>query len=397
MSRRGLFSPAPDHSTELYRPTFAEVDLDAYDRNIAAVRARLPEGSRVIAVLKADGYGHGLAELARRCEAGGVAMIAVALLEEALQVTAAGVRLPVLILGALTPPQIELAVRRRYVMGVVGPEALRDVCEFSRRTRRKCRIHLKLDSGMGRMGLIPDDLALAVNLLRKSPRVEVQAIYTHYAAASDPAHPLTEVQRDTFALMLGMLSAAGIEAPAHHSANSAAVMRGLVAPGDFVRVGLSLLGAEPLDRGHSRLEPVLSLRSEIARLKTLPSGSSIGYGATFTTARESSIATVPVGYADGYDRGLSNNGEVLVRGRRCPVVGRVSMDLITVDVTDAGEAAVGDPVILLGRDGGQEISAEELAGRTSTIPYEVFCRVSARVPRLYRSGGAYWIHSKFRT
>ena len=180
--------------------------------------------------------------------------------------------------------------------------------------------------------------------------------------------------------MLVTLRDAGVEAPLHHAANSAATMRGLVAPGDYVRTGIVLLGAAPLDSGQSRLEPVLRWRTEIVRLKTLPAGYAVGYGTTFHTARESRIATLPVGYADGYSRLLSNRGEVLVRGKRAPVVGRVSMDLVTIDVTDVTGAALGDEVVLLG-DG---ITAEELAEKTSTISYEVFCRISARVPRVYR-------------
>jgi alanine racemase len=387
----------PDTDTGAYRPTFAEIDLDAYARNIEAVKLRLPPDSRIIAVLKADGYGLGAIELAKQCLESGVSMIAVALLEEALEISRAGVELPILILGQLTRPQVVVAAKRGYVIGITGPEALRDLCDYAHRSRRECTIQLKLDSGMNRMGLVGDDLREACDLLRRSPRVKVAAIYTHYATASDPDHPLTELQRARFAAMLETLRAAGIDAPLHHSANSAAVARGLVEPGDYVRVGLSLLGAEPLDRGDSRLEPVLSWKTQIARLKTIPVGSLVGYGATFEATRETMLATLPVGYADGYARLLSKGGEVLIRGRRVPLAGRVSMDLVTVDVTDVDAAAVGDEVVLLGRSGSEEISAEEHARKTGTIPYEVFCRVSARVPRLYRKGSRFWIRSRFRT
>lgn len=387
----------PDKSTELYRPTFAEIDLDAYSRNIAAVQGRLPVGSRIIAVVKAGGYGHGTVELARRCAVGGVAMVAVALLEEAIEISSARIDIPILILGALTPPQIEVAARSGYAMAVVGPESLRDVCDVSARTGRRCKVHLNLDSGMGRVGLIRDDLDAAAELLSRSPEVEVAAIFSHYATASRADHPLTARQRSVFESMLATLRARGVSAPLHHMAASAGVMRGLVEPGEFVRVGLLLLGAESLDDGHSRLEPVLSWRSRIARLKRLGPGNFIGYGASFETRRDSLIATIPVGYADGYDRMLSNRGEVLIRGRRAPVAGRVSMDLINVDVTGIEGVQFGDSVTLLGRDGDDEISADELAEKLGTIPYEVFCRLSARVPRLYRSGSQRWVSSKFNT
>jgi len=266
---------------------------------------------------------------------------------------------------------------------------------------RDVTLHLKLDSGMNRMGLIPSDLGAARELIRSAPRLKVAAIYTHFANAGDPDDPFTRTQIDNFRTMLATLA---IDAPLHHSANSAATVRGLVTPGDYVRCGIVLFGGDPLDRrpasssgssgdigpeeprnSEEPEEPVgravMRWRTEIARLKTIPPGSGIGYGTTFRTTRESRIATLPVGYADGYDRLLSNRGEVVVRGKRAPVVGRVSMDLVTIDVTDIPNAALGDEVVLLGN----EIRAEEHAAWTGTISYEVFCRISARVPRIHRT------------
>ena len=355
------------------RPTWAEVDLAAFTRNVDAIATRLPKGSQLIAVLKADAYGHGAVELAKRCRPDRVAMIATALLEESLELKQAGIELPLLVLGPLTEAQIPVALDHRVTIGVVGPEELEAVCRIAR--NRDVGIHLKLDSGMGRMGVTESELPRVVEMIRSTPRLRVEAIYTHFANASDPNDPFTEKQMAKFRAMC-----AAIPAPRKHLANSAATMRGLVEPGDFVRVGLSLLGAEPLDTGGSRLEPLLRWRTEIARLKDLPAGHAIGYGKTFVTRRPSRIATLPVGYEDGYDRRLSNNAEVLVRGRRAPVVGRVSMDLVTIDVTDIPDARFGDEVILLG----DAITVEELAQRTGTISHEVFCRISRRVPRLYR-------------
>ena len=195
--------------------------------------------------------------------------------------------------------------------------------------------------------------------------------------------------------MVEILRAAGVTAPLHHRANSAATMRGLVKPGEYVRVGLSLYGAEPLDAGSSRLEPVMRWRTQVARLKDLPAGHGIGYGMTFHTTRPSRIATLPVGYADGYSRLLSNRGEVLIRGSRAPGVGRVSMDLVTIDVTEIAGAAFGDEVVLLGTQEGETITAEEIASKTGTISWEVFCAVSARVPRVYRDGNSIVVRSRF--
>jgi alanine racemase len=361
-----------------WRPTWAEIDLGAFTRNVDAVARSLPDGSRLIAVLKANGYGHGAVELARRCTPDRVAMIATALLEEAIELRRAGIDLPLLVLGPLTREQIVMALDDGVTIGVAGPEELEDVCAVAR--DRDVAIHLKLDSGMGRMGVTEGELPRAAEMIRATPRLRVEAVYTHYASAEDDEE-LTAAQAANFDRMRGV-----IDAPLHHMANSAATLRAIVRAGDYVRSGIALMGVAA---GFSRpgrlkpaptLEPVLRWRTEIMRLKDLPAGHAVGYGATFHTARPSRIATLPVGYADGYDRLLSNRGEVGVRGRRAPVVGRVSMDLVTIDVTGVADAATGDEVELLG----DTITAQELAEKTSTITYEVFCRISARVPRVYR-------------
>lgn len=374
---------APESGLARLRPTWAQIDRAAFSRNVAAVLSKLPGGAQLIAVLKADAYGHGAADLAPTALHSGAVMIAVALLEEALELRRAGTDAPILIFGPLQAAQIPLAAEKKLTLGIVGPTQLADLAQAG----REIDIHLKLDTGMGRMGLVESELPMVAELLRRSPNARLQAIYTHFANAADPRDPLTGQQQARFSEMLRQLAGLGITAPVHHSANSPATMRGMVSPGDYARVGMSLFGGEVLDVGSSRLEPVMRWRTEIVRLKELPPGSAIGYGASFRTKRTSRIATLPVGYADGYSRLLSNGGEVLLRGRRAPVVGRISMDLVTIDVTDILDAALGDEVILLGRQGNEEISAEELGRRTSTIAYEVFCRISARVPRVYVGTG----------
>jgi alanine racemase len=371
------------------RPTFAEISLGAFERNVEAIVSRLPAGTRLIALLKADGYGHGAVELARRCRPEKVAMIGVALVEEALELRRAGIALPILVLGPLNETQVRIALENDITLGVPGPEELEHVARVAR--ERDVAIHLKLDSGMGRMGVVETELPRVVELIRSAPRLRIDGLYTHFANASDPRDPFTDEQLARFHTLVETLREAGLSAPLHHTSNSAATVR-RITDGDFVRVGIALYGAEPLDdvgrasarpgRAEARpaLEPVMRWRTEIARLKELPPGHAIGYGTTFFTKRPSRIATLAVGYADGYNRRLSNRGEVLVRGQRAPVVGRVSMDLTTIDVTDIPGAAPGDEVVLLG-DG---ITAEELAAKLDTISYEVFCAVSKRVPRLYR-------------
>lgn len=369
--------------TRSIRPTWAEIDLRAFDANVDAIVARLPERTRLIAMLKADAYGHGAVELARRCVTRNVAMIGVALLEEGLELRRHGITTPILVLGPLNEPQVRTAIEQDITMGVPGPEELEIIAGVAK--ERDVAIHLKIDSGMGRMGSVETELPRVVEILRSAPRLRVDAFYTHFANASDSHDPFTDEQLARFDTLVETLREAGITAPHHHAANSAATLRGIT-PRDFVRTGIALLGSAPLDRESTRLLPLLRWRTEIARLKELPPGHAIGYGTTFHTKRASRIATLPVGYADGYDRHLSNHADVLVRGKRAPVVGRVSMDLVTVDVTDIDDAAVGDEVVLLGRQGDDEIAVEELARKLDTITYEVFCNVSARVPRIYLDG-----------
>lgn len=380
-------------TAELIRPTWVDIDLHAFSRNIDAVVKRLPPGSRLIAVLKADAYGHGAVELARRCTPDRVAMIAVALLEEALELRRASIDLPILLLGALgSADDFALAASQNVVIGVTSPEMLRTAAAAAR--DHDIAIALKLDSGMGRVGLLESDLPSAIETIKGASRLNLHAIYTHLANSGDPRDSYTETQMSNFRRMVSELREAGIDASLHE-ANSGATMRGIVPPGELARVGISLYGAEALDVGESKLEPVMRWRSEIVRLKTLPPGHPVGYGETWTTKRESRIATVPVGYADGYNRLLSNRGSVLVRGRRAPVVGRVSMDLVTIDVTDVPGVVFGDEVVLLGTQGSESISAEEIAALTGTISYEVFCNVSARVPRVYREGDGVTVRSRF--
>lgn len=376
------------------RPTWAEIDAAAFKRNLATVASRLPGGSRLIAVMKANAYGHGAAELAKECTPDRVAMIAVVMLEEAMELRRAGITTPLLILGPMTEAQVRIAAENRIDIGVPGPEELEAVARVAR--DRDVVIHLKIDSGMGRMGSTEGELPRIVELTRSAPRMKVAALYTHYANSGDPDDPFTGEQNARFDSLAATLAEAGLAPPLRHRANSAAMVRGLVRPGEYARVGLSLYGAEPLDAGESRLEPVMRWRTEILRLKDLPKGHAVGYGMTFRAGRPTRLATLPVGYADGYSRLLSNKGAVLVRGRRAPVAGRVSMDLVTVDVTDLPGAACGDEVILMGRQGDEEVSVEEIAGKIGTISYEVLCGVSARVPRVYRVDGRVTVRSRFQ-
>src|SRR5260221_9575427 len=285
-------------------------------------------------------------------------MIATALLEESLALRQAGIDLPLLVLGPMDDAAITAAVETRISPGIPGPEGLAAACRVAK--ERDVHVQLTLDSGMGRMGVTESELAGVAAMIRGTPRLKIDALYTHFANADDADDPFTEAQIAQFDRMIAALRAAGVEAPLHHLANSAATLRHLVRPGDFVRCGIALFGpgtsggiaagsAINADRRAARApgslaalgmrRPVMRWRTEIVRLKELPAGRAIGYGTTFHTTPPSRIAILPVGYADGYSRLLSNRGDVLLRGRRVPVVGRVSMDLVTIDVTDVPEAA----------------------------------------------------------
>ena len=307
-------------------------------------------------------------------------------MEEALSLRADGIDLPILVLQGIPERHIDLAVERSIRLSISSPEALEALCSWNDRNDAEIRVHLQLDSGMNRMGLLPTDLPAALDLLRGHPQIVIEGIFSHYANASTPSDPLNETQRARFSEMTERLRDAGLEATVHHFANSAAVMSGQVRPGDWVRAGISLYGGEAMDSDDTRLAPVMRWTTEITRLKEIEAGEIVGYGKTWTATRRSRIATLPVGYADGFDRLQSNHGDVLVRGRRAPIIGRVSMDLTTIDVTDIPDACVGDEVVLLGSQDNESIRAEEIAGRIGTISYEVFTNVSKRVPRVYRDG-----------
>src|ERR1043165_8854603 len=243
-------SPVP----RFLRPTWLDIYLGAFFRILDALSRMLPERSRIIAVLKANAYGHGAVALARECNHDRVAMLAVALLEEAQELRAAGIALPILVFGSLTREQIAAAAEQGIAAGIVGPEELAAAADVAR--DRDVVAHLKLDSGMGRMGLVESELAQAAELIRAAPRLRIDAIYTHYANASDPYDPFTQTQTENFQRMLTTLRDAGVDAPAHHAANSAATVRGFVAPGDYARTRIVMFGAAPLDNGGGRLEPL---------------------------------------------------------------------------------------------------------------------------------------------
>lgn len=370
-------SPSAPPRRRFFRPTWAEVDLGAIRRNLRAIRGKMPARTKVMFVVKANAYGHDAALCARAAEAGRDAdWFGVSSVEEGVALREAGIRLPILVLGSLYPFESVLAAVAHDLTPVVASlESAKRLVEVAVRLRRRVDCHVKVDTGMGRIGAGPDAALGVVRHLAALKAVRVQGIYTHLACAEDGA-VFTAEQLKRFRRVVDALEREGLRPPLVHAANSAGAMRRPASRFDLVRPGLAVYGLFP------GFEPALTLKSKIVFLKTVAKGATVSYGATWRAKRPTRVATLPIGYGDGYSRALSDRASVLVGGRRCPVIGRVTMDQTMVDVSAVPEARVGVDAVLLGRQGGSEVSAGELARLCGTIPYETVTALSSRVPRV---------------
>jgi alanine racemase len=366
----------PGPSRRFFRPTWAEVDLSQINANLARFRRKLHKSTKLMFVVKANAYGHGAVACALAAQkAGGADWLGVSSVEEGVALREAGVKLPVLVLGSLYPFESFLAAAEyQRTPTVASLESARRLVEASSRVGRRLGCHLKIDTGMGRIGVSPAASAAVASFIAGRKSIRLEGVYTHLSSAeSDRAFTAAQLSRFRDALKEMRAPAGALR----HAANSVAALSYASARLDLVRPGGAIFG---LCAGFS---PVLSLKSKIVYLKTVGKGATVGYGATFKARRPTRVATIPVGYADGYARAHSNRGEVLVGGRRCPIIGRVSMDMLTADVSDVPSTRVGEDVVLIGRQGRQAITAEDLAKAMGTISYEVTCALSARVPRVY--------------
>jgi alanine racemase len=381
------------------RPTEALVDLGAIAANY---RLAVEIGGRPgIAVVKADAYGHGAVEVSRALAAAGAPVLAVALVEEGLELREAGIGQPILVLGGTYGEEYELLIRHRLIPVIFTRQHLQALAEAARAGGVRAAAHLKVDTGMGRIGLQPADLPEFVEAARRTPEVAVEGLCTHFASADLEDRALTERQVALFNQAAEVMARGGLPLRHRHLANSAGTIEYPAARQDLTRSGIMLYGYLPFQPPPARsplaaavagrLRRALTWRTAVVHLKDVPPGTPISYGGRWVAQRPSRIATLPVGYADGYDRRLSGRpgfgkGEVLVRGRRAPVAGTVCMDMTMVDVTDVPGVAVGDEVVLLGAQGSEVVDADELAERSGTISYEVVCAVGSRVPRRYQRG-----------
>ena len=374
------------------RPTFAQVNLGALRANYHAIvghvarRADRSAGPGLIAVVKANAYGHGAARIGLALETAGATMLACADIEEGVQLRAAGVRIPILVFGALSVSHLDDLFEAHLTPTISSPAAARAVAAAA--AQRECRVscHLKIDTGMNRLGFRHDNLSRTLPEILSSRHLAIDAVCTHFATADDPDHALFQLQRERFDGACAELRELGLPGCARHAANSAALLRDERVWYDFVRPGLLLYGIVPPPLMTTlSLNPVMSLRSRVVAVKGVRGGEAVGYGASFVPDTARSIAIIPAGYADGLDVRLSGRGIALVRGRRVPIVGSVCMDLMTIDVTGL-DVTPGDEVVILGAQGDEKLDVRETAAAIGTIPYELVCRVGSRIERIYDEG-----------
>ena len=368
------------------RPAWVDVDLEALEHNLAVIRGRIAgSGAATMAVVKADAYGHGGVGVARVLEAAGVDWLGVALLEEGAEIRRAGVELPILVLGTARPAKIALYRRYRLTPTVSSLTELALWRDWAAAESEPQPIHLKVDTGMGRLGVALDEVPQALELIRAHPRLHLAGLLSHFAEADDLKSPRNTLQQDRFSEVLALLTPAEHDGLLLHMANSAASLHRATSRYGLVRLGLAIYGLDPVP-GLQDLKPVMSVKARIVQLREVPAGTPVSYGGRTVTRRRSKIAVVPVGYADGYAWRLTGRAEALVRGRRVPVAGSVTMDMTLLDVTDSG-AVLGDEAVLLGRQDGEEVSARELAAHAGTISWEILCHLGLRLPRRYVRGG----------
>jgi alanine racemase len=373
------------------RSTVAHVDLAAIQHNFRTIASFLTSRNAssparspgIIAVVKANAYGHGAARVGRALEDAGATTLACADIEEGIVLREAGIRCDILIFGALSVSDLAGIFAHRLTPTISTPSAARalQAAAAARRTTLGC--HLKIDSGMNRLGFRHDNLARTMPELLSSANLQLRAVYTHFATADDPESALFPEQRERFDLARARLAALGAVIPIVHAANSAALLRDSRVWYDLVRPGLLLFGVVPPPLASTLdLRPAMSLRSRVVAVKGVRVGESVGYGARFVAERPTRMAVVPAGYADGLDMRLAGRGFALVGGRRAPIIGSVCMDMMMLDVTDM-PVDTGDEVVLIGQQGDERIDAREMAGVIGTVPYEILCRIGTRIERVY--------------
>lgn len=371
------------HTKPHYRPTWAEVDLAAIEHNYRQVRKLVGKGVNIMVVVKANAYGHGIVEISTVLEKLGVNYLGVATTDEALRLREQGVKTPILVLGSVLPDEIKVLIENDITLTLCSEDLLAAVRKETA-GGRKAKVHIKIDTGMGRIGVWHEEALNFVKNLAQEKNIIIEGIYTHFSSAGRDDF-FTNYQIDAFEKLLVNLEGFDIRIGLRHAANSIATVDFKRSHLNLVRPGLIIYGMYPKHTFPKliKLKPALSLKTRIAYIKETPPGRSISYGRTYVTQRHTKIATLPIGYADGYPRNLSNKAEVLVRGRRARIVGKVTMDQMMIDIGHIRGCRVGDEVTLIGKQGRDEIRPEKLARLAETIAYEFVCGISNRVPRVY--------------
>jgi alanine racemase len=366
------------------RPTIAEIDLTAIAHNIAAIRKKVIP-AEVMAVVKANAYGHGACEVARTALQNGATWLGVALVEEGIELRKHGFTAPILIFAGELEFQIEEALNYNLQISITSPDIIPVLRQTAQRLHKRAIVHIKVDTGMGRVGIAWNNAADIIQHIYSIPEIHIQGLYTHFATSDERDKSYARYQNECFRTVIRELEKLDIRIPVIHAANSGAILDMPDTYFTLVRPGIMIYGYYPSDETTESvaIRPAMTFKSRVSQIKQVPADTSISYGRTYKTTAQTHIATVAAGYADGYNRRLSNRAHVLIREKRYPVVGRVCMDLLMCDLGATTDVCVGDEVVLFGQQGDQQITIEELCTLLDTIPYEVCCWVSGRVPRVY--------------
>jgi alanine racemase len=373
---------------------WSEINLTAIAHNVRELRRITRPDAELMIAVKANGYGHGAVQIARTVIQNGADALAVARVEEGLELRKAGIGAPILILGYTPAHWVDTLLAEQLVPTLVSLQNAKALSTAWASTDQRIPVHIKIDSGMGRQGIqcdalrvkSQDDAVQEILAISQLPGLSIKGLYTHFATADHADKQYADIQFDRFLSLTAALESSGMRLPLLHAANSAAIIDMPRTHLDLVRAGISAYGLYPsreVDHNCIALRPALALKAKITQLKHVPAGTMVSYGCTYKTPQPTTIATIPVGYGDGYNRRMSNRGQVLVRGKRAPIVGRVCMDLSMIDVGHVNDVAVGDEVVLIGRQGEDMISADEVADTLDTINYEVVTALTARVTRMY--------------
>ncbi len=367
---------------------YCSVDLNAVCDNVKSAMSKTGDGVKMMAVVKTDGYGHGAVAIAHALSSIGVYAFAVATIDEAIELRNSGIRNPILILGYVFPNDLESVLNFDITTTVFSVDSARVISRYAKERNKTAKIHIKLDTGMGRIGFIPgEDAARDIREIFSLPNLYVDGIFTHFACADESDKSSAMEQARLYKDFVSQLESEGLNFPTKHICNSAGIMEFEDCYCNMVRSGIITYGlypSEEVDKQKLSLKPALSLISHVAYVKTVGAGFTVSYGSTYKTDKETKIATIPVGYGDGYPRLLSNKGRVLINGEYAPIIGRVCMDQFMVDVSDVPNVRQGDEVVLIGKQGKNAITVEEIASLAQTINYEIICGINKRVPRIYK-------------